>query len=71
MNRQNLAKFCKLLALALLAGFAVKTVVDYIGYTTTLNSAPFSVYVLVNAVYFLIPAAVALGIGCWLGRKGK
>ena len=49
--------------------FVIKIPLDYHVYSTTLNSAPFWVWLLVNAVYFLIPAFVALIIGWMLKKK--
>ena len=41
----------------------IKSIVDYNQYSTTLNSAPFYVWILVNALYFIIPAIVMSVIG--------
>lgn len=46
------------IAAVLVLVFLVKTGLDWHTYNTTLNSAPFRLWILVNAVYFLLPAAV-------------
>ena len=51
------------------AVFFAKMPLDYHVYSTTLNSAPFWVTILVNAIYFLVPALIALIIGIVLKRK--
>ena len=62
---------CYGLSLLLLIGFVVQTLVDYSRYDSTLNSAPFSLWVWVNAVCFLLPAVIALTIGLFIGKKAK
>ena len=49
--------------------FFVKTGLDWHTYNTTLNSAPFRYWVLVNAVYFLLPACVLGIVGVVRKRK--
>ena len=49
--------------------FLVKTGLDWHTYNTTLNSAPFRYWVLVNAVYFLLPAGIMAAIAWVKGRK--
>ena len=51
------------IAAVLVLVFLVKTGVDWHTYNTTLNSAPFRLWILVNAIYFLLPAAVLAVIG--------
>ena len=63
------AKTWFLISIGLAVVFLVKTAMDYGVYSNTLNSAPFEVWILVNALYFLLPALIALIIG--LVRKKK
>ncbi len=49
-------------------GFCVYLAVDYYQYSTTLNSAPFSVWILVDALVWLVPAALAFLAG-YLAKK--
>ena len=62
-------KVCGILSGILLLCFGIKTAIDYAQYTTTLNSAPFSVWVLVNGLYFIVPAVILLVIGLVYKRK--
>ena len=73
MKRMNLPKVCNTVSILLLLGFAIHTVVDYYRYyhTNTLNSAPFYLWVVVNAVYFIIPAIISLIVGVVVKRKAK
>ena len=57
------------IAVCLAALFAVKTGLDYYTYTTTLNSAPFWVWIAVNAIYFLLPAVIVSIVALILERK--
>lgn len=42
-------------------GFCIHLIVDYIQYSSTMNSAPFWVWIMVDSLYWLLPAAV-----CWI-----
>ena len=44
-------------------GFCVHVTVDYCQYSSTLNSAPFTVWILVDSLLWLIPAALAFTAG--------
>ena len=65
----NKAKLCFLISAILTAIFLVKNPLDYLTWSTTLNSAPFWVNILVNAICFLIPALVALILGFIFRKK--
>ena len=69
MRKNVVAKWFLLVAGLLCLIFCVKTVVDYGRYTTTLNSAPFSVFILVNAVVYVLPAIILAMIAFVLRRK--
>ena len=62
-TKQNIPKICNILSAIFAAAFVIKSVVDYSHYSDTLNSAPFYVWELVNALYLIIPAIVVLVIG--------
>ena len=44
-------------------GFCIHVGVDWFQYSTTLNSAPFWVWIAVDALFWLIPAALAFAAG--------
>ncbi len=49
--------------------FGVATFIDYTRYSTTLNSAPFYVFVLLNAIIFGVPSLICAVIGLILLKK--
>lgn len=63
MRKKNIAKVCNAISIILLICFVVKTIIDYTQYSSTLNSAPFYVWILVNALYFVIPAIILFIVG--------
>lgn len=58
-------------ALLLLLGFCLATCMDYVRYTTTLNSAPFHVFILVNAMVFLVPDLLCVLLGRFFKKKAE
>lgn len=68
MNK-NKAKLCFWISAVLAVIFLVKNPLDYIAYSNTLNSAPFWVTILVNGIYFLIPAVIVLICGFLLRKR--
>lgn len=71
MKRIRGDKVCFAVSALLFLAFIVHTIVDYSRYNATLNSAPFSLWILVNAIYFIVPAAVALVIGLIIRKKTR
>lgn len=69
MNKKNPHKLCYALSILLVIGFVIALVRDYIVYNTTLNSAPFSLWIAVDCVYFLLPAGILFAIGLILKKK--
>lgn len=51
--------------------FAVKLSYDHASYSQTLNSAPFYLWVLVDILYFLVPAVLLFGIGLVLRSSAR
>ena len=47
--KQKVPMICNIVSLILLIVFVIKSIVDYTQYSTSLNSAPFYLWVLVNA----------------------
>ncbi len=50
-------------------GFCIYLLVDYIQYSSTLNSAPFWVWICVDALLWLIPAGLAFAAGMVAKKK--
>lgn len=58
-----------ILAAILTTGFFMELVKDYVLYTATLNSAPFSLWAAMDGILFLLPAGISALIGWRLSRK--
>ena len=69
MKKETIWKILFTLSILLLAAFVVNTIIDYINYSTSFTSAPFSVFILVNAVMFILPSAILAIIGLIIKRK--
>lgn len=65
------SKLCYSISLLLALGFLLQTAIDYSRYNAAMNSAPFSLWVLVNALSFLVPALAVLVVRLILRKKGK
>ena len=61
--KQKVPMICNIVSLILLIVFVIKSIVDYTQYSTSLNSAPFYLWVLVNALFLVIPAIILFVIG--------
>ncbi len=69
MNKKSLSIIPFGLSTALVAVFIIKCVIDYVQYASTLNSAPFYVWIVVNAIYFIIPAIILAVLGIVINKK--
>jgi len=69
--KKTIIKLCKIVPIVLLGCFVVSVITGYIRYSSTLNSAPFSVWVLVDAIYFILPGIVLWITGIVLEKKWK
>ena len=58
-----------IVSVVLVIAFIVKNVVDYSKYTSTLNSAPFYVWILANALYLIIPAIILFAVGAIIKKN--
>ena len=54
----------------LVLGFGIQTFVDYMCYNE-FNSAPFSLWIWVNSILYLLPAAICLIIGLIMKKKNS
>ena len=71
MKKIGGATVCYIISVLLVIGFAVNTLIDYSRYNATLNSAPFSLWIWVNAIIFLFPAAIVFVIGLMIRKKAR
>ena len=71
MKKLNWIKVCYSLSVLLVIGFIINTIIDYSRYNSTLNSAPFYLWIIVNAICFIVPAIIALIVGLVIKKKTK
>lgn len=67
--KQKVPMICNIVSLILLIVVVIKSIVDYTQYSTSLNSAPFYLWVLVNALFLVIPAIILFVIGFVVKKK--
>ena len=60
---KKLIKVCNMVAFIFLLSFFLKLVRDWMMYDATLNSAPFSIWVLADAVRYLMPSGFVFLLG--------
>ena len=63
---KKLIKVCNMVAFILLLGFFLKLGRDWMMYDSTLNSAPFYIWVVADAVRYLMPAGFVFLLGRFL-----
>ena len=71
MKKINGTKVCYGLSVLLVISFIINTIIDYSRYNSTLNSAPFYLWIIVNAICFIVPAIIALIVGLVIKKKTK
>ena len=71
MKKLNGAKICYGLSVLLFIGFIINTIIDYTRYNSTLNSAPFYLQIVVNAICFIVPAIILFVVGFVVKKKTK
>ena len=71
MNKVKIIQVCNIVAFIMALSFVLKVARDAFVYTTTLNSAPFYIWIIVDAVYYLLPGAVVFLVGCLVKRRLK
>ena len=67
--KKNIPRLFNIVSAILVVAFVIKSIVDYSHYSNTLNSAPFYVWVMVNALYLIIPAIVVFVVGIVMRKK--
>lgn len=67
--KKKVPMICNIVSVVLVIAFIVKNVVDYSKYTSTLNSAPFYVWILDNALYLIIPAIILFAVGAIIKKN--
>ena len=71
MKKENIYKFLYIVAALLVVGFAIKSGIDTYKYNAGIyiGSAPLYLYILVNAIVFLLPSLVFLIAGLICKKK--
>ena len=69
MKKKNIQIICNIISALLAIAFVVKTIINFFQYDTLLNAAPFYVWILVNALFLLIPASIVFVVGIIVSRK--
>lgn len=67
--KKKLPIICNAVSAVLVIAFVIKCIIDYKQYLASFGSAPFSVWVLFNALYLLIPAAIVSAVGFITKKK--
>ena len=67
--KKKVPMICNIVSVVLVIAFIVKNVVDYSKYTSTLNSAPFYVWIWANALYLIIPAIILFAVGAIIKKN--
>lgn len=68
---KNEVKILYIISIGLFFAFFVKTYIDYTNYNSIINSAPFSVWVMVNTIYFIVPSVILLIMGYFINKKNN
>jgi len=66
--KKKLIRLCNAISLMLVIAFVIKTIVDFINYSSLITSAPFYVNVLVNGICLLGPALIIFLVGYIAGK---
>lgn len=70
MNKNNMSIY-SIVSIILVIVYIVKSIVDYIQYSPLVNSAPYYVWLIINALYFLVPAFIIYIIGVVIKKRKK
>ena len=71
MKKLNWIKACYGLNVLLVIVFIINTIIDYSRYNSTLNSAPFYLWIIANAICYIVPAIIVLIVGLVIKKKTK
>lgn len=69
MKKKNIQIICNIISALLAIAFVIKTIINFFQYDILLNAAPFYVWILVNALFLLIPASIVFVVGIIVSRK--
>ena len=69
MRKKNIRIICNTISAVLVIAFVVKTIINYFQYDAIFTSAPFTVQILINALFLIIPAIILFIIGFVIDKK--
>ena len=69
MKKLNGIKICYGASVLLFIGFIINTLIDYSRYDSAINSAPFDLWIIVNAIFFIVPAIILFAVGFVIKKK--
>lgn len=69
MTKKNVVKICNIISIVLIIIFVVKSIINYFQYSPLSNSAPFYAWILLNALYLLVPAIIIYIVGYIVKNK--
>jgi len=67
--KKKLPIICNAVSAVLVIVFVIKCIIDYKQYLASFGSAPFSVWIFMNVLYLLLPAAIVFAIGVIVKKK--
>ncbi|MBR2533220.1 MAG: hypothetical protein IKE50_00345 [Erysipelotrichaceae bacterium] len=67
--KKKLPIICNAASAVLVIVFVIKCITDYKQYLASFGSAPYSVWILFNALYLLIPATIVFAAGFIAKKK--
>lgn len=68
MKKKNIQRICNVLSIILIVAFVFKTIINYFQYDALINSAPFYVWIITNALFLIIPALLIFILGYIIGK---
>ncbi len=71
MKKVNIVKICNIVSIVLLVCFIVQTITDYTKYLNSFGSAPFYLWIAVNALCYVLPALIIFIVGIIIKMKNK
>jgi hypothetical protein len=63
--------FLNLIGILLVIGFVIRLAADYSQYQSTVNSAPFYVFVIVRSLRFLFPGVVCFIVSAYFKKRNQ
>ena len=69
MNKQNISKFLKVIAVILLISFIVIMIFDYKKYNSNETSFPIYTYIITRSLEFILPSIILFIVSIVLKRK--